>query len=207
MGKVVAYIRVSTDTQDINTQRLEVLDYAQKRGLLINQFIELEASTRRSQRARQIDFLFDSLGEGDTLILAELSRLGRSVNEIINLVNKFIEMGVRIIMIKEGLDFTEHNIMTKTMITTFGLVAELERDLISQRTKAGLARARASGKKMGRPRKSKLEPYREDLEELRAMKISAEGCARWLLHRRNFKVHAQTVLRFFERLDAEKKKK
>ena len=105
----------------------------------------------------------------DIFIITELSRLGRSISEVISLVNELINKGVRLISIKENIDLKDrHSIQSKVMITMFSLFAELERDLISQRTKEALATKKAGGIKLGRPKgpgKSKLDPYREQIQE------------------------------------------
>lgn len=202
MGRTVAYIRVSTEKQETDNQKLEILSYAQERNMRIDQFLELKISSQRSQKARQIQMLLDQVEAGDILIISELSRLGRSTGEIIDLVNRFLEKGVRLIALKQSLDFTQHNMMTKTMVTMFGLFAELERDLIIDRTKKGLARAREAGKILGRPKgslgKSKLDPYQGDILKLVMAGISDRAITRWLQTHRSLKVTPKT-LRMYRR--------
>ena len=146
--KTLAYIRVSTDKQDLKNQKLEVLDYAHRNDFRIDEFIELEISSRKSTKKRKIDELIERLRENDTLIVSDLSRIGRSTGEVINTVNTLIEKHVRLIAIKQNLVVNgKHDIQSKVIITMFSLFSELERDLISQRTKQALEAKKAQGVK------------------------------------------------------------
>lgn len=184
MAKIVAYLRVSTDAQDMQGQRLEILDRANREGLQVNDWVSFEISSRRSLDERGITGLLASLDPGDMLIVAELSRLGRSLGQVIEIVNRLIEGRVRLWSIKDGIRLDgsgEMDLATKTMVAMFGLMAEIERDLISQRTKAGLAAARAKGKVLGgRPglRASKLDPRREEIEGYLAKGVSQASIAK-----------------------------
>ena len=184
MAKIVAYLRVSTDAQDMNAQRLEILDRANREGLQVNDWVSFEISSRRSMDERGITGLLDRLDPGDMLIVAELSRLGRSLGQVIEIVNRLIDGKVLLWSIKDGirLDGTgQMDLATKTMVAMFGLMAEIERDLISQRTKAGLAAARAKGKVLGgRPglRTSKLDARREQIQEYLDKKVSLASIAK-----------------------------
>jgi len=144
--KTLGYIRVSTDKQDLDSQRLELHEYARNSGLKIDDFIEIEISSRKSTKERRIDELLEKLNEGDTLLVSEVSRLGRSVGQIAEIVEAFTKKKIKFIAIKEGIRlYGKQDIQTKTMITMFSLFAELERDLIAQRTKQGLAAAKKKG--------------------------------------------------------------
>ena len=163
MAKIVAYIRVSTDEQDSRNQKFEILNYCDKNKLKVDKWLEIEISSRRSPKERRIDELLSFLNSGDCLIVSELSRLGRSTGEVIQLVKEFSMQHVEFVSIKQNLKINSSNgndMTSKVMVTIFSLLAELERDLISERTKIALARAKASGKKLGRPRgfgKSRLD--------------------------------------------------
>lgn len=151
----LAYLRVSTDRQDLNNQKLEILEYARRQDLTVDDFIEVEISSRKTERQRRIDEIKKRLQENDTLIVSELSRLGRSVGQVVTLVDNLIKAGVRLTAVKERIDINgDRDIQTKVMVTMFSLFAEIERDLISERTKQGLAAARAKGRRLGRPRGS-----------------------------------------------------
>jgi DNA invertase Pin-like site-specific DNA recombinase len=145
MGKVLAYLRTSTDKQDLNNQKLGILEYAQKNGLQIDDFISISVSSRKSRRERRIDELLERLKGADTLIVTELSRLGRSTGQVINLIDELMSGEVRVIIIKENLDLEKNqdDIQSVTMITLLSLFAQLERMMISRRTKEALAAKKA----------------------------------------------------------------
>ncbi len=168
--RVIAYLRISTEEQDINAQKLELHEYARKNHIKINEFIEVEISSRKSSKARKIDELLENLQTGDMLLVSELSRLGRSVGQVIQIVDTLIKKEVRLVTVKESIKINgKQNIQTKTMITMFSLFAEIERDLISERTKQGLMAARKKGKLLGRPKgagKSKLDQFKPEIDAL-----------------------------------------
>jgi DNA invertase Pin-like site-specific DNA recombinase len=163
MPKTVAYVRVSTDGQDYQNQKYEILNYCDQEKWQVDKWLELEISSRRSTKERRIDELISVLQAGDRLIVSELSRLGRSTGEVIQLVKELTTQGVEFVAIKQRLRINAKNgqdITSKVMVTMFSLLAELERDLISERTKIALAHIKAKGKKLGRPKgpgKSKLD--------------------------------------------------
>lgn len=154
MGKILAYLRTSTDKQDLNNQKLEILEYAQKNGLQIDDFISISISSRKSRRERRIDELLEKLEEADTLIVTELSRLGRSTGEVINLIDELINNNICVIVIKQNLtlDKNQDDIQSLTMVTLLSLFAQLERVMISQRTKEALAAKKALGITLGKPK-------------------------------------------------------
>jgi DNA invertase Pin-like site-specific DNA recombinase len=148
----IGYIRVSTDLQNRESQKLAILEYANRHNTKIDDWIEITISSRKSRKARRIDELIDRLQKNDTLIVSELSRLGRSVGEVAGIVDQLIQKNINLICIKENINLSgKHNIQSKTMITMFSLFAEIERDLISERTKEGIANARKKGVTLGRP--------------------------------------------------------
>ena len=153
--RVVAYLRISTGQQDMDCQKIELYEYARQHDLKITDFIEVEISSRKSTKARRIDELLEHLQEGDLLLVSELSRLGRSVGQVIQIVDFLIKKKIRFMAVKESIQINgKQDIQTKTMITLFGLFAEIERDLISERTKQGLLAAKKKGKLLGRPKGS-----------------------------------------------------
>jgi len=132
---------------------------------------------------RKIDQLLERLKAGDLLLISELSRMGRSVGEIITTVDTLVKEEVRFIAVKEGIRLNgKQDLQTKVMVTMFGLFAEIERDLISLRTKEALAVAKASGKKLGRPKgtrgKSKLDGREEEIQKLLALDVSKSSIAK-----------------------------
>ena len=151
--RTVAYIRISTGGQDLDSQRLAILDYAHRQGLTVHTFVEAQVSSRRAAAKRGLDTALEQLQPGDLILVSELSRLGRSVGQIIQLVDRLIKQRVRLVAIKEHIQLNgTQDLQTKVMITMFGLFAEIERDLIAERTKEGLAAARAKGRLPGRPK-------------------------------------------------------
>lgn len=160
---------MSNDNQNNENQKLVILEFANKNNLTVSNWIETTVSSRKSKKERKIDELLENVHDEDTLIVAELSRLGRSVGQIAMIINELIETGVEVICIKENIHLTgKATIQNKVMVTMFSLFAEIERDLISEGTKAGLARARAEGKLLGRPKgtlgKSKLDGREKEIK-------------------------------------------
>jgi DNA invertase Pin-like site-specific DNA recombinase len=181
--KTVGYIRVSTDHQNTENQKLAILEYANQKHLSVKTWIDTKTSSRRSTKERRIDEMLSVLEEGDTLIVAELSRLGRSVGQIAILVDELLKKKIRVICLKENITLNGRaDIQTKVMITMFSLFAEIERDLISERTKEGLARARFEGKLLGRPKgtigKSKLDGKEKEIKDYLAKKVNRANIAR-----------------------------
>ena len=152
MSKTLAYIRASTDKQDVQNQRLEILEYAREKNIKVNEFISLTMSSRKDSKHRRLDELLEKLHAGDTLIVTELSRLGRSTGEVIMLINELVAHEIRIVILKQNLDIKQnHDMTSKVMVTLFSLFAELERDLISLRTREALAAKKAQGVRLGKP--------------------------------------------------------
>ncbi len=149
---------------------MEILEFARKQNLRIDDFVEMTVSSRETSRKRRLDELLTLLVETDTLIVTELSRLGRSTTEVIALINELISRNVRIIIIKQGMDIQKHNMQSKVMVTLFSLFAELERDLISLRTKEALASKKAQGQLLGKPKgtiqRSKFDAELPKIKEL-----------------------------------------
>ena len=145
--KTVAYLRVSTRSQDLANQKLAILEFSQKRRFPIDQFIESRISSRKSPLERRIDEMLGTLEPGARLLVSELSRLGRSLSQVIQIVETLVRRKIRFIAIKEAIEFDgKQDLRTKVMIALFGLFDEVERDLISERTKEGLAAAKAKGR-------------------------------------------------------------
>ena len=150
--KTIAYLRISTVGQDCDNQRFAILDYAHRRKINIDEFVSIQASSRKTLRQRGILELLKRLEPGDVLLVSELSRLGRSVGQIIQMIDDLITNRIRFVAIKENIELSgKQDIQTKVMVTMFGLFAEIERDLISERTKEGIAAARINGKTIGSP--------------------------------------------------------
>lgn len=172
MSKTVAYIRASTDKQDVNNQRHEILEYTNRQSLTIHEFIEVTVSSKQSSRQRRIEELQERLDSGDTLIVTELSRLGRSTGDVILLINQLVSCGVAVTIIKQNLHLNRESqdMTAKVMVTLLALFAEIERDFISLRTKEALAAKKAAGVILGKPKgviqKSMYDKDRARIEEL-----------------------------------------
>ena len=165
----IGYLRVSTDEQDLSQQEHLLLKFAQEQKLQIDRFIRVEMSTRKSLRERKIEELLSLLSDGDTVMVAELSRLGRNMFETLELINKVTEMGVKLIFVRQP-ELSTTGSHAKLLLAVYSYFAEAERDFISLRTKQGMASARAQGKHIGRPKGSRdkkrpLDPYRDQILE------------------------------------------
>lgn len=184
MGKTIAYLRTSTDKQDLSHQKLEILEFARRQGLHVDEYVEITISSQKTSKQRRIDELVQMLNETDVLIVTELSRLGRSTAEVIAIVNALVERNIRLIMIKQNLDIHRQDMNSKIMITLFSLFAELERDLISQRTKEALAAKKAQGQTLGKPKgtlqKSKFDNEAARIKELLGYGLSVRKIAKLL---------------------------
>ena len=182
--KTVAYLRVSTGGQDINSQRLVILDYAHRHRMHVDDFVEVTVSSRKTLKERGIEGLCAGMQAGDLMLVSELSRLGRSVAQIIQIVDSLVKNHIRFVAIKENiqLDGQQQDIQSKVMVTMFGLFAEIERDLISERTREGLAAAKAKGNLPGRPKgshgQSKLDGKEPEISILLGKQVSKASIAK-----------------------------
>lgn len=152
---IFGYIRVSTTEQTLDSQKNLISRYCVDNKLMIDEWIELEVSSRKTIEQRRISELLDKLKPNDIVIASELSRIGRSIKETLNVIEAIIDKKqVRLILIKQNLDLNptdRNNITNKVLITVFSMLAELERDFISERTKEGLRARAAKGIKLGKP--------------------------------------------------------
>lgn len=158
-----AYIRVSTDKQTTENQRIEIEKYCDANCIRIDRIINETISGTVKIKNRKLGQLVKELQEGDCIIITEISRLGRSIIMILNVLQELLEKNVKVIAIKENFELGD-NIQSKVLAFAFGLSAEIERQLISERTKQGLQRARKEGKQIGHRKgqknRRKLEPYK-----------------------------------------------
>lgn len=153
------YIRVSTDKQTVKNQKIAIREYARKYRIRNLQWYEETISGTKALKKRVLGKMIDELQPGDTVIITEISRLGRSMFVIMDAIEKCMKKGIKVIAIKEGFTL-EDNIQSKVLLFAFSLSAEVERDLLSERTKMGLERARKQGKQIGRKKGQKPKRYK-----------------------------------------------
>ena len=178
MGKTIGYIRVSTDKQDLKNQQHSILTYANQKNLGNVAFIEVKISSRKKEEDRKIDELVETLQADDHLIVSELSRIGRSVVNVVTIINQLIAKKVNIHILKEHLliEPDKQNPFTDFQINIFSSFAQLERDLISQRTKEALQARKAKGIKLGKPKGtvqgSTYDKDKEKIKELHSLGVT-----------------------------------
>lgn len=181
--RTLAYLRVSTGGQDLGQQKLAILDYARQHRITVDDIVEVHASTRRATQHTHVLALITTLAPGDRLLVSELSRLGRSLGQILQIVDALVQKGVHLVAIKEAIRFEgTQTLQSKALLALFGLFAEIERDLIAERTKEGLIAAQAQGKRLGRPKgvlgKSKLDGKEQEIQLLLRKRVSKASIAR-----------------------------
>ena len=145
------YIRVSTDRQTVENQRFEILSFCARNNLTIDGWIEETVSGTRSYRKRRLGSLLKKVHKGDLIVCSELSRLGRSLFMVMEILSLCMQRECRVWTVKDGYRLGD-DIQSKVLAFAFALSAEIERELISQRTREALARMKAEGKHLGRPK-------------------------------------------------------
>ncbi len=168
--QTIAYLRVSTIDQDIEKNKAQILKLANDKDLGQVNFIEEKASGKISWRKRKIADVLEDLQDGDNILISELSRLGRSMLECMEILSIATQKGINVYAVKGSWQL-DHSIQSKIVAMAFSMAAEIERDLISKRTKEALMAKKAAGVKLGRPKgsgKSKLDKYRPEIEALLA---------------------------------------
>ena len=191
---IYGYIRVSTDKQTVENQRFEILGFAKRNSLVLDSWIEETVSGTIRPENRALGKLLDSIQKDDLIICSELSRLGRSLFMIMSILNKLMEKGARIWTIKDGYRLGD-DIQSKVLAFAFGLSAEIERNLISQRTKEALERKKAEGQKLGRPKGSTTETSKLDGAEIGATIMLMQGISVNQMAKL-YGVHRNTVKKF-----------
>lgn len=164
----VAYLRVSTLEQDLEKNKAEILKFANDKRLGNVDFYEEKISGTIDFKERKISLILDELGSGDNIIINELSRLGRSTLQILQILDIARQKGINIYAIKGNWQLDD-SMQSKIVSTMFAMLSEIERDLISERTKEALKARKAMGIKLGRPRgpgKSKLDKNKEEIVAL-----------------------------------------
>lgn len=177
---IYGYIRVSTTHQDTESQKFSILEYANRRQLGHVELLSESVSGKTSWKKRQLAGLIDKLAKGDILIVSELSRLGRSMLEIFELISIMLRNNVEIHVVKGDI-ILKDDLQSKVFTFAFSLGAEIERDLISQRTKEALAAKKSAGVRLGRPdgsKSSKLDEKYHEIAEMRRKGVSVTAIAK-----------------------------
>ena len=195
---VIGYIRVSSNKQTCEHQHYEIQQYAEHNNINVDRWIEETISSRKPLNKRKLGQLLSELQEGDILIAAEISRLGRSLLEVMHILEYCLNKSCCVWTIKENYRLG-NDIQSKVMAFAFGLSAEIERNLISQRTKASLESVRATGKRLGRPfsaqsKKLKLSRNTKKVKELLDMGLTRYRIAKIMC------VKHSTVSNFINRM-------
>jgi DNA invertase Pin-like site-specific DNA recombinase len=194
---IYGYLRVSTDEQDAQNQALGIKLKAKQLGLSISAWIEdCGVSGTKEPEERKLGQILKEMKSGDIIIASELSRLGRKTFMIMRILEHCMKNDVKVYTVKDGYELGD-NIQSKVLAFAFGLAAEIERDMISQRTKEALARKKAEGIILGRPKgskskKVKLTNYKSQIIKMLNNKISQNTIAR------TYGVHRHTVSDFIK---------
>ena len=195
---VYGYIRVSSDKQTVENQRFEITNFVQRQNILIDGWIEETISGTKSYDKRELGRLLKKVKKDDLIICAELSRLGRNLFMIMEILNICMNKECRVWTIKDNYRLGD-DIQSKVLAFAFGLSAEIERNLISQRTKEALARKKAEGVVLGRPKGRKSSP---DKYKLSGKESLISGLLREKISQRKIakicKVNRNTLARFLK---------
>ena len=168
--KTIGYLRVSTIDQDLEKNKADILHLANNKDLGKVHWVEEKVSGKISWKKRKIAGVLDSLKENDNIIVSELSRLGRSMLECMEILSIATQKNINIYSVKGNWNL-DGTIQSKIIAMAFAMASEIERDLISMRTKEALATRKAQGIKLGRPKgpgKSKLDKFKPEIEALLA---------------------------------------
>lgn len=196
---IYAYIRVSTDKQTVENQRYEIKRYCEARGWEIDKWISETISGTKEVKKRKLGGLIKKLQEGDILVCSEISRLGRSMFMILDILKICLEKGIMVQTIKDNYALGPDP-MSKLIASVYGFIAEMERNLISQRTKEGLKRRVAEGVKLGRKPGGRNSRYKLTGKEKEIRKMIHAGVSKASMCRL-YKVHLNTLNDFIERFN------
>lgn len=174
---VYGYIRVSTDKQTVENQRYEIVKFAGHSNMVIDKWIEETISGNTEVQKRKLGLLLKRLHKGDILICSEISRLGRNLMMIMSILNVCMQKGINVWTIKDNYRLG-NDINSKVLAFAFGLSAEIERNLISQRTKEALARRKKDGAILGRPKGSKSSRTKLSGKEAKIVKMMNNGMSK-----------------------------
>ena len=193
---IYAYIRVSTDKQTLENQRFEINRFAKQRDFQIDVWVEETVSGTRSAKDRKLGVLLKRIKKGDTLIVSEISRLGRRLMEVMSILNACMLKNVILLTVKEKYELG-NNIQSQILAFAFSS-RTIERVLISQRTREGLARRIASGQKLGRPMGGHNSKYKLTGKEEKIKAMLEAGTSKAEMARK-LKVSRNTLAAFLSR--------
>ena len=195
---VIAYVRKSTDKQSFEHQEYEIEQYAEKHNLKIDRWVEESISSRKELKKRQLGKLLEDLQDGDILIATEISRLGRSLLEVMGILQTCLEKNCQVWTIKESYNL-KNDLQSQLLAVVFSIGVSIERSLLSQRTKTALDAKKAAGVKLGRPfgaesKKLKLSKNTKRIRDLLDKKVPKTQIARIM------GVQKITLRRFIKRM-------
>lgn len=194
---IYAYIRVSTEKQTVENQRFEIQKFATEQQLIIDKWISETISGTKDISERKLGPLLKRMKKGDVLIVTEISRLGRNLMGIMSILNQCMTKNTMVLTVKERYTLG-NNINSQILAFAFSLSAQIERDLISQRTKEGLARRVAEGVKLGRRKGAKNKKYKLEEKEHIIRQMLNEGKSKSAICRK-LKCHLITLNKHLSR--------
>lgn len=171
---IYGYCRCSTDKQTVDNQEFEIKRFAEQNGLTVEIWVTETVSSRKPLEQRQLSKVLKKLKEGDTLIVTEISRLGRSLMEIMSILQKCLDRNCMVCAIKENYRLG-NNLESKVLAFAFGISAEIERKLISDRTKMSLNKLKSDGVKLGRPLGAKSRNLKLSKNKLKIFELLDKG--------------------------------
>ena len=197
---VYGYLRVSTDKQDCDNQKIGVEALAEKLGLPIESWIiDDGVSGTKEPEKRKLGKLLRKIRTGDVIICSELSRLGRKLFMVISILEHCMKIGAKVLTVKDGYELGD-NVQSKVLAFAFGLVAELEREMISKRTKEALQRRKANGKAIGRLAGAKNKRHVLDGKEQKIIELLKSGKRKSAIAK-ELKISSGTLYDFIKKQD------
>lgn len=179
MNKNYGYCRVSTASQNLQSQKHLLLEYGYNNNIKFDKIFEIVSSTRKSKKDRDIDSLLENLKSGDALFITKLDRLGRNTKEVLEIIEQIKIKQVTLHILRDNIiiDPNKTDPITTMFLTLLSAFSQMERDFISERTKVGLERAKAEGKIIGKQKgaisnNTQFEPFKDRIYELLDLGLS-----------------------------------